>query len=72
MYRVISPHKLVEKRGDRTRKQIVDPFKGFLTEQDIYAFERGLHRPSEKKLPYLLKALNAKWEDISEPVELAV
>jgi hypothetical protein len=70
MYRVISPKKLIEKRAARPRSEIVALSFGMLSEQDLYSYEKGLHRPSDKKLPYLLKALNCTYEQITEPVEL--
>lgn len=70
MYRVISPKKLKEKRAGRTRKEIIQSAPGGLSEMDLYSYEKGLHRPSDKKLGALLTALNCDWNDISEPVEL--
>lgn len=69
MYRVISPKKLIAKRGSRTRKEIISAAPG-LSEMDLYSYEKGKHRPSDKKLGALLTALNCDWNDISEPVEL--
>lgn len=75
MYREIDPRKLIEKRGNRSRKLIAElaqgPTKKPLTEQDIYGYEKGLWQPSKEKLPYLLKALETTFDEVSQPVELA-
>lgn len=70
MYRVISPKKILERRGSQTRKVISDRSDGKISEQELYAYENGVYRPSDKKLPFLLKGLNCLYEDITEPVEL--
>ena len=72
MLRDIVPEKIVQKRGERSRKAIAEASGGVVTEQDLYCYEKNLHRPSMKKLPYLLKGLGVKYEEITEPVELAV
>ncbi len=71
MYRRISPDRIKEIRGDRTRRAVIEPVRDNLTEQELMAYEKGLYRPSEKKLPYLLKGLGCSYDDISFPVELA-
>lgn len=70
MYREVSPSKLIAKRGSRTRKEVELASGRKLTEQDLYAYEKGLWQPSSKKLPYLLAALGATYDEISEPVDL--
>ena len=70
MYREISPNKLKELRGMRTQGQVADATGGKISAQEIGQYELGRYKPSVHKLPYLLKALNATWEQISEPVEL--
>jgi hypothetical protein len=72
MFRVVKPEKIIEKRGERSRQEIVDAAGGKLTNQALYAYEKGLSKPSPKVLPYLLKGLNTTFDEISEPVELAL
>lgn len=69
MYRVISPKKIIEVRGHRPRQVIVKNANGVLSEQDIYCYEKGIHRPSDKKMIALLKGLECTWDDISEAVD---
>jgi hypothetical protein len=69
MYREISPAKIIAKRGQRSRSEVVKDIDK-LTEQDLYGYEKGLWKPSKDKLPFLLKALEATYDEISEPVEL--
>lgn len=71
MYREITPNKLIQKRGDRTHKDIADASEGKVTVQDLWGYELGKWKPSKNKLPHLLKALGATYDEISEPVELA-
>lgn len=70
MYREISPAKLIEKRGSRSRKEIEMASGRQITEQDLYGYELGKWKPSPKKLPHLLQALGATYDEVSEPVEL--
>ncbi len=70
MYRRISPQKIKAVRGKQTRKSIVERINYFVTAQELYAYEKGKYRPSDKKLAYLIKALECSYEDISEPHEL--
>lgn len=74
MYRVISPSKIRALRGTATRRSIVERAGDVISEQELYAYEKetGGYKPSDKKLPYLLKALDCSFEDISEPVDLSV
>ena len=72
MYRTISPNKIAEKRGNQTRRAIVEKVNFVITEQELFAYENDKYKPSAKKLPYLLKALNATFEEISDPVDLAL
>ncbi len=72
MYRIISPTKITKKRGEQTRRAVVAKVDFVISEQELFAYENGLYKPSSKKLPYLLKALNASFEEISEPVDLAL
>lgn len=71
MYRVISPAKIIKKRGTRSRREIAESVGNKVTEQDLYSYETGKWKPSDKKVPHLLLALECDYEDISEPVELA-
>jgi len=70
MYRVISPTKIVAQRGGKTRRAVIERIDKRLTEQELFAYEKGIYRPSEKKLGLLLQALDCSFEDISEPKEL--
>lgn len=70
MYRAISPDKVRATRGTKTRKAVVEKIDFAVSEQELYAYEKGDYRPSDKKLAYLLKALDCTFEDISEPVDL--
>lgn len=72
MYRVIDPSKIRQIRGNRTRKDVLGRIDFQISQQELYAYELGKYRPSEKKLPYLLKALNCTYEDITRPVEVSV
>lgn len=72
MFREIKPEKIIQKRGKRSRQDVVEAAGGKLTSQALYTYEKGLSRPSPKVLPYLLKGLNTTFDEISEPVELAV
>jgi hypothetical protein len=72
MYREISPTKLLARRGERPRSEIVSRANGKLTEQDLYSYETGKWKPSPKKLPYLLAALECGYDEVSEPVELSL
>lgn len=70
MYREISPQKILAKRAKRSRRDIAVASENKITEQDLWGYETGAWRPSKKKLPHLLKALNATYNEISETVEL--
>lgn len=70
MYRVFSPKKLVKKRGGLTRPEVARRSGGVLNEQDIYAYEQGKYRPSDRKLAGLMKAFGCSWDDLSEPKKL--
>ena len=72
MIRVIKPELLLQQRGDRTRKQIADQTGFKVTQQDIYAYEKGVNYPSLKKLPFLLNALGCTFEDVSEPLDMGI
>lgn len=72
MFREIDPNKLLKKRGTRSRREVAAAAGFKVTEQDIYCYEKGLHKPSTKKLPYLLKGLDTTFEEVSEPVELSL
>jgi len=72
MMRTILPTKLIEKRGDRTRREIVEAAESKFTEQALYSYEKGLSKPSVKKLPYLLKALGTTYNAVSAPVDLSI
>lgn len=72
MFRVIKPEKILEKRGSRTRKAIAELVDNKLTEMDLYGYEKGKWSPSQEKLKYLLKALDTTFDEISEPVDLAL
>lgn len=72
MYREIVPSKLIAKRGNRPRRELAESVNKKVTEQDIYAYEKAISRPSPKKLPYLLQALGATYDEISEPVDLGI
>lgn len=69
MYRRLSPKKIKDLRGTRTRRKVVSVVEN-LSEQELYYYEKGAYKPSEDKLRLLLKALNCTWEDVSEPVDL--
>lgn len=71
MYREISPQKIIEKRGRRTRREVLKKINFVITEQELYAYENSVYKPGRKKLPYLLKALDCTFDEISEPVQLA-
>lgn len=70
MYRVVSPNKIVARRGGKSRRAIIERVDKKISEQELYSYEKGLYRPSDTKLAYLLKALDCSFEDISEPVDL--
>ncbi len=72
MYREIASAKIIEKRGDRSRRELAESVDNKISEMDLYYFENHGRRPSAKKLPYLLKALGATFDEISEPVDLGV
>ena len=72
MYREINPDKIRQARGKRTRAAIVQAGNGELSEQNLYGYEKGKWQPSKQKLPHLLNALGASYDDISDPVELAL
>lgn len=72
MYREIIPAKIEAARGKRSRKSIAESVGNRVTEMDIYSYEKGKHRPSRQKLAPLLQGLGVKFDDISEPVELAL
>lgn len=72
MYREISAAKIREKRGERSRKAVVEAVDNQVTEQDLWAYENKKWKPSKEKLKHLLVALNATYDEISEPVELAL
>ncbi len=70
MLRIIQPQKLKARRGKRPRREIAKLTNFTVTEQDLYSYEKGLHKPSIQKLVPLLQALNCDFEDISEPIEV--
>lgn len=72
MYREINPDKLIAARGKRSRGSLSRSVDKAITTQDIYCYEIGRHRPSPKKLPYLLKALGVTFDDVSDPVDMSV
>ena len=74
MYRRISPTKIRQRRGERSRKSVVERVGFKISEQELYYYEKefGGYKPSEQKLAYLLKALDCNFDDISEPVELSI
>jgi len=72
MYRTISPTKIKNRRGEQTRKAVVERIGFVISEQELFSYEKGDYKPSQKKLPYLLQALDCTFDDISEPYELAV
>lgn len=63
--KIISPEKIVAIRGKRPRSEIVKNSGEMFCEQDLYNWEKGLNLPRPAKLPYLLKGLNANFDDIS-------
>jgi hypothetical protein len=70
MYREIKPEKIRQLRGERSRAAVIKAANNALTEQDLWGYETGAWKPSKKKLPHLLAALNTTYDKISEPVEL--
>lgn len=72
MYREIVATKIREKRGDRSRDAVAKSVDYKITEQDLWGYEKGEWKPSAKKLPWLLQALGTTYDEISEPVELAL
>lgn len=70
IHRLVNSQKLRNARGVRTRSELSQAVEGKVSIQDIYCYEKGIQRPSLKKLPYLLKALGVEFEAISDPVEL--
>jgi transcriptional regulator with XRE-family HTH domain len=64
--------KIRAKRGNRPRREIAAAVDYKVTEQDIYGYEKGIARPSPKKLPYLLQALGATFDEVSEAVDLGI
>mgnify|MGYP003657183194 CR=1 FL=1 len=67
-YRKIIPAKITEKRGKRSRREIVEASGGKFTEMDLYSYEKKKHNIPQDKVPFLLVALGATFEEISEPV----
>ena len=68
----LSPAKIRAKRGDRTRREVLAPINNVITQQELMSYEKGYYKPSDMKLPYLLKALNCSYEEIAEPVDLSI
>lgn len=72
MYREIIGAKIIEKRGNRSRRELAESVGKKISEMDLYYFENHNRQPSKNKLPHLLKALGATFDEISEPVDLGV
>ena len=71
MFRKLKTDKLIELRGERSRRAIAELTDFNLTEQDLYGYEKGNYQPTIKKMPYLLKVYNVEYQEISEPIEMA-
>ena len=72
MFIKINPEKLIQKRGTRSRRQIVELSGGKISEMNLSHWEAGSWQPSLEKLKVLLKALDATVEEIADPVELSL
>ncbi len=59
-------------RGSRSLKEIADLSGNKFTRGALFQWESGDYKPTDENVPYLLKALNCDYEEISEPVEIAV
>lgn len=71
-YRIIKGDKIKEQRGGRSVRDIAREADGRFCIAALSKWERGVCQPTLEKLPYLLKALGCGYEDISEPVSLAL
>lgn len=70
----INPKKLVEKRGNRSRREIVELSGGRINEMNLSYWERETKgwQPSLSKLKVLLEVLPASIEEITDPIDLSV
>jgi hypothetical protein len=66
--RVIDPEKLVKKRGDVPKSVIARRTGGLYTREAIRLIEAGAFRPVPEKIPILLEAYQATWEEVSRPI----
>lgn len=71
-FRVIKGELIKDKRGDRSLKEIADLSGSKFTRGALFQWEKGEYKPTDDNIPALLQALGCSYEDISEPVELAV
>jgi transcriptional regulator with XRE-family HTH domain len=73
-FRVVNPNKIRKMRKGRSLGQIAQASGGAFTRSALWMWEQmeGRHAttPTPEKIPFLLKALECEWDDISEPVKL--
>jgi transcriptional regulator with XRE-family HTH domain len=71
-FRTVKGELIRKKRGERSLKEIAELSGNKFTRGAIFQWEKGDYKPTDDNIPYLLKALDCSYEDISEPVDMAV
>jgi transcriptional regulator with XRE-family HTH domain len=69
-FRIIKGEKIRERRGTRSLKDIAEAVG--VTRSALWQWETGKGKPADKHVPVLLQALSCNYEDISEPVSMAL
>lgn len=72
MFRVIKGEKIKQKRGERSLREVAAASNGAFSDVSLYEWEKDSYKPKDDKIPALLTALNCSYEEISEPVEIAL
>ena len=70
MVRTVRGRLITKQRGKLSMDDVVERSGNAFTKASVYGWEKELYKPSVKNLLELLKALDCKYEDISEPLEL--
>lgn len=72
MFRIIKGELIRKKRGERSLREVAAASNGAFSDVSLYEWEKGSYKPKVEKVPALLAALNCGYEEISEPVEIAL
>lgn len=81
MFRVIKGEKIKKARGNRSLREVAEAAGHAFTDAALCSWEKydwqkaqgkTAYKPTDDKIPALLAALGCSYEDISEPVEIAL